>query len=321
MNVQRRILITGAAGQDGHYLSELLLAEGSIVYGLEPRRGHEKPMPLGVISIDGDVTDFPSLFRAFAIANPDEVYNLAGQSHVLTSFKSPIQTWNVNAVGVINCLELCRSYKCRFYQASSSEMFGNTPGPLNEQSQFTPLSPYAIAKLAAHHAVTMWREAYGVWAVAGILFNHESPLRGADFVTQKISLAAARVEIGMPSNLEISNTTSSRDWGHARDYVRAIVMMMRQVEPTGYVIATGETRTVADFIAEAEQVIRRPIVFTQSQKHRRPFELKALVADPSRARNELGWEPTITFKELVYEMVHDQIGKLQKALAGGDNSK
>lgn len=313
MSDERRALITGAAGQDGYYLSELLISQGWRVFGLTLRHsdGQHDVFP-GVEIIEGDITDMDGLRLVFSTVKPHEVYNLAAQSHAGLSFKFPCMTAEVNYIGALHILELCQSYGAALYQASSSEMFGDTPGPLNELSPMEPSNPYAVAKLAAHKMVRLYRRSYCMRAVAGILFNHESPRRSPDFVTQKVCTAAARVSLGLSSNLKLGYLDGTRDWGHARDYVRAMPMMLRKEKPDDYVIATGESHTVRELIFEAERVIGQTIPYEIDQQFMRPRETAPLRADPSRAREELGWEPKIRFSELVKEMVEAAAEKLRR---------
>lgn len=261
--------------------------------------------------IDGDMTDMNSLSRAVDISEPDEIYNLAAQSFVKSSFDTPAATLDVNAKGVIYLLELVKSIGCKFYQASTSEMFGKTSGIQNEKTPFNPQSPYAVAKLAAHFSVQNYRDAYGINASCGILFNHESPLRGEEFVTQKIAKAVKRIQSGDQRKLHLGNLSAERDWGHARDYVRAMWMML-QHDPDDYVIATGEAHSVLNLVsiafAFAGMDYRHWVEV--DEKHMRPLDVPYLRGDPTKAKKILGWEPEVKFHELIHEMV---VGKVSLA--------
>lgn len=304
MKEQRHAFITGAAGQDGYYLSEYLQSQGWKVFGLIRRHSDGKrDVAPGTIVIEGDVTDVNGLRIIFERVRPTEVYNLAAQSHAGLSFDYPIYTMEVNAVGAMNVLELCRSYRAAFYQASTSELYGETCGPLNEESEMEPANPYAVAKLAIHRMVRLYRRAYKMRAVCGILFNHESPRRSPDFVTQKICTAAAKIALGLPSDLSLGNVDSIRDWGHARDYVRAMPMILRAETLKEYVIATGESHTVREFIEIAGRIIEHRITWETNPAFLRPRETSPLKADPSLAMKELGWKPEINFEALVREMI------------------
>ena len=309
----RRALVTGITGQDGSYLAELLLEEGYEVYGLVRRSSSPNPWRMAasaarVHTLSGDLLDSSSLVRALEEARPHEVYNLAAQSFVPTSFEQPLHTMEVTGLGVLNLLEALRQAapEARFYQASTSEMFGRVrETPQNERTPFHPRSPYGVAKVMAHWATVNYREAYGLWCCSGILFNHESPRRGAEFVTQKVATGAARIAAGEERELYLGNLDARRDWGHARDYVRAMWLMLQEDEPRDFVIATGLSHTVRDLCQVAfERVgldwrehVRVDPAFV------RPAEVDQLVGDASAARRELGWRPTTPFAELIGEMV------------------
>lgn len=315
-------LITGITGQDGAYLARYLLGHNYRIVGLCPRRStdnYHRLRQLGIFDrvelFSGDVTDAASCSSVVAETAPDEVYNLAAQSFVKASFDQPLATFEVNAKGTINMLEAVRRHapQARFYQASTSELFGlegiNPGKALNEESPFHPRSPYGVAKLAAHWAVINYREAYNMHASCGILFNHESPLRGDEFVTQKIAKGVAAIAKGETKELRLGNLDVYRDWGHAEDYVQAMALMLQQDKPDDYVIATGEAHSLLDFITaafasaghyHADYVKRDPQFY-------RPADVPFLCGDPSKAKDKLGWEPSITFESLVDEMVKAQL--------------
>jgi len=308
-----RALITGITGQDGSYLAELLLAKGYEVHGIIRRsssdtRGRISHLP-AVTLHRGDMADGGSIARIVHDVEPTEVYNLAAQSHVGESFGQPEYTGDVTGVGTLRLLEAVHWYSpgARFYQASSSEMFGGMLGtaPQDEETPFHPRSPYGCAKVYAHHATVNYRESYGLHASCGILFNHESPRRGEEFVTRKIARAAARIAAGRQDKLHLGNLDAKRDWGFAGDYVQAMWLMLQQNTPDDYVIATGETHTVREFCEMAfarvglrweEHVVVDPALF-------RPAEVDLLLGDASKAREVLGWKPRWSFRSLVNEMV------------------
>lgn len=309
----RVALITGITGQDGSYLAELLLAKGYSVCGLVRRHSTPNTERIAHIIkdielIQGDLLDQTSLIEVVQHVRPDEVYNLAAQSHVGLSFKQPIATMLTTGMGAIYLLEALRltASDASFYQASTSELFGNaTQVPQSEKTPFAPRSPYATAKLAAHTATINYREAYGMYACAGILFNHESPRRSLDFVTRKITRAVARIKAGMQHTLELGNLDAYRDWGYAGDYVEAMWLMLQQPFPKEYVIATGQEHTVREFVEQAfaclgldwqDHVKINPDLF-------RPSEVPYLVGDTTKASLELQWKPRATFSELVHMMV------------------
>lgn len=292
-----RALITGVTGQDGSYLAELLLSKGYEVYGIVRRvAGRERPADFEVI--EADITDATAMAQAVARVNPDEVYNLAAMSHVGESFKSPAHTFDVDAKGALNVLDASRRVGARFYQASTSELFGTTNPPHDERSEFHPRSPYGVAKLAAHWLTINYREAYGMHASTGILFNHESPRRGGDFVTQKIVRCAARKQPVRLGNLE-----ARRDWGHAKDYVRAMWMILQQERPSDYVVATGKTHSVADLcrIAYGMAGLDWREFVSIDPEFIRPAEVPDLRGDSTRIR-AIGWEPEYSFEDTIREM-------------------
>ncbi len=315
-------LITGITGQDGSYLAELLLEKGYKVYGLArrcstPNYGRIEHLIDKIEIIDGDLLDTGSLIRVLNEAQPEEVYNLAAQSFVEVSFKEPILTGEVTAMGALRMLEAIRltNPEIKFYQASSSEMFGKVrETPQNEMTPFHPRSPYGIAKVYAHYCAMNYRESYGMFACGGILFNHESPRRGLEFVTRKISDGVARIHLGIADKISLGNMDARRDWGFAGDYVKAMWMMLQQDEPQDYVIATGETHSVEEFVQKAFKSIgiedwQNHI--EQNEKYMRPAEVDYLIGDCSKAKQELGWEQKMGFDELVETMVKADIDRLK----------
>ncbi len=316
-NRKKRALITGISGQDGSYLAELLLEKGYEVYGIirrhsvaehqDSRIGH-----LGerVRTLYGDLLDISSLEKAVKLAKPDEIYNLAAMSHVRISFDIPQQATQVNALGVVNLLETYKNYRpqARFYQASSSEMFGNSrdrDGFQRETTPMTPVSPYGCAKVFGYNIVRNYRKAYGLFACNGILFNHESPRRGSNFVTTKVVKTAVEIKKGLAKRLELGNLDSFRDWGHSKDYVRAMHAIVNHKQPDDFVIATGDTHSVRQL---CEIVFRKLGMdyrdyVAQNPKFLRPDELKYLRGDSGRARRILKWKPQYEFRSLVEEMV------------------
>lgn len=307
-----RALITGILGQDGAHLAELLLGKGYEVHGLVRRSSsvntwRVKPIKNRLQLHEGDLLDQVSLHRILVDVQPDEVYSLAAMSHVGASFGQPLFTCDVTGLGVVRLLEAVRQTgsKARVYQASSSELFGSAPPPQNELTPFKPRSPYGYAKLLAHWATINAREAYGMHASCGILFNHEGPLRGETFVTRKITKAVARIKHGLQDSLTLGNLDAKRDWGHARDYVEAMWLMLQQDSPDDYVVATGEMHSVGEFVEAAfthagldwRKYVRIDPKFT------RPADVPALCGDASKARARLHWRPRTTFSELVRTMV------------------
>jgi GDPmannose 4,6-dehydratase len=320
-------LITGITGQDGSYLAELLLEKGYRVYGLVRRSSTVTFERIEHIQnrlelLSADLTDQNSLFYALEACQPDEVYNLAAQSFVQTSWTQPVLTGDVTGLGVTRMLEAIRIFdrerRIRFYQASSSEMFGKVQAvPQDEDTPFYPRSPYGVAKVYGHWATVNYRESYGMYAVSGILFNHESPRRGLEFVTRKVTDAAARIKLGLSNELRLGNLDAQRDWGFAGDYVRAMWLMLQQERPADYVVATGQTHTVQKLVETAFAAVDldwRQYV-QQDPRFMRPAEVDLLVGDPSRAKTELGWVPEVGFEELVRMMVDADLERLGGARA------
>ena len=322
----KRALITGVTGQDGAYLAQLLLNQGYEVFGVIRRSSHRgvedhRLRWLGVSDkvnlVDGDLADLSSLIRITQDVQPSEIYNLAAQSFVASSWRQPILTANITAVGVANMLEAVRiaAPSARFYQASSSEMYGLIQQAMqNEKTPFYPRSPYAVAKLYGHWITVNYRESFGLHASSGILFNHESPLRGIEFVTRKVSDAAARIKLGKAKELRLGNIDAKRDWGHAKDYVRAMWLMLQQEKPDDYVVATGRTTTVRDMcrIAFAHVGLDMDKHVVIDPAFYRPAEVDVLLGDASKARAALGWEPQIALEELIHEMVDADIERLKR---------
>ncbi|HEX9775520.1 MAG TPA: GDP-mannose 4,6-dehydratase [Actinomycetota bacterium] len=326
---QKRALITGITGQDGSYLAELLVAKGYQVYGLirgqnNPKRALVEQMLPSVELVEGDLTDMGSLIAALEYTQPDEVYNLGAISFVKLSFNQPELTGNITGLGALRLLEAIRVVdgregRMRFYQASSSEMFGKVREvPQTEMTAFHPRSPYGVAKVYAHYMTVNYRESYGIHASSGILFNHESPRRGHEFVTRKITQAVARMALKLQDKLALGNLDSARDWGFAGDYVEAMWLMLQQDEPDDYVIATGETHSIREFLdlAFAEAGIQDwSDLVEQDPRYMRPAEVDLLVGDATRARDVLGWSPSVSFPELVKMMVASDL-ELEKQKAG-----
>lgn len=321
----KRALITGITGQDGSYLAELLLSKGYKVYGLTRRTSTVSNERIEHIQdkidlIQGDLLDQSSLSSALQETEPDEVYNLAAQSFVKTSWNQPVLTGEFTALGVTRVLESIRviNPKIKFYQASSSEMFGKvTESPQKETTRFHPRSPYGVAKTYGHYITVNYRESYNIFACSGILFNHESPRRGLEFVTRKISHAVARISLGKQDKLELGSLEPKRDWGFAGDYVKAMWFMLQQKNPDDYVIATGENHSVKEFVQAAFEVVgikdwERYIISNKS-KYMRPAEVDYLVGDYSKAKRILGWEPKVKFRELVEMMVKADIEMEKKS--------
>jgi GDPmannose 4,6-dehydratase len=309
----KRALITGITGQDGSYLAEMLLQQGYRVYGLVRRSSSQNydriNHLLGEIElIPGDLLDQNSLMEALKTSNPDEVYNLASQSFVPASWNEPVHTGEVNAIGVIRLLDAIRTItpKVKFYQASSSEMFGAAQEvPQNEKTPFYPRSPYAISKVYAHWITINYRESYGMFACSGIGFNHESPRRGLEFVTRKITHAAAKIKLGLQRELRLGNLEAKRDWGYAGDYVHAMWLMLQQDEPDDYVISSGKAHSVRDVceIAFSLLGLNYKDYVVVDPKFQRPAEVNQLLGNPAKARAKLGWECKVSFEELIKMMV------------------
>ena len=328
----RKALITGVTGQDGSYLAEFLLRKGYEVHGFKRRSSSFNTGRVDGIYTDlhehgsrfflhfADMSAASSTSRLLDEIRPDEVYHLAAQSHVRVSFDVPEYTVDVTATGTLRLLEAIRQtgIQTRFYQASSSEMFGSTPPPQNEETRFHPRSPYACAKLFAHNITVNYRESYGMFACCGILFNHESPRRGETFITRKIARAVAHIKRGMQQKLYVGNTEARRDWGYAPEYVEAMWLMLQQDEPGDYVIGTGEMHSVREFLelAFAEVGLDWREYVETDPRYYRPAEVDALQGDAAKARRMLGWEPRVRFPELVRIMVQAEIEDLGRRLAG-----
>jgi GDPmannose 4,6-dehydratase len=343
----KKALITGITGQDGAYLAEFLLEKGYEVHGIKRRTSlfntdridhlyhdpHEKG--LRFFLHHGDMTDSSSLIHIIQKIKPDEIYNLAAQSHVAVSFEEPEYTANSDALGALRILEAIRilglEKKTKYYQASTSELFGKVQEiPQKETTPFYPRSPYAVAKLYAYWITVNYREAYGMYACNGILFNHESPIRGETFVTRKITRALARIKLGLQDCLYLGNLDAKRDWGHAKDYVEMQWLMLQQKEPEDYVIATGEQYSVRDFVNAAAHELGMEIqwkgegvdekgydekgrcIVAVDPRYFRPTEVETLLGEPTKAKEKLGWTPKITFKELVSEMVREDLKDAEK---------
>ncbi len=311
----KRALITGITGQDGSYLAELLLEKGYKVYGTvrrlsTPNLENIKHIQDKVELLSADLLDQGSLTDAIVASEPDEVYNLAAQSFVKTSWDQPVLTGEFTALGATRVLEAIRTTnkKIKFYQASSSEMFGKVTEPIQkETTRFHPRSPYGVAKVYGHYITLNYRESYDMFACSGILFNHESPRRGIEFVTRKITHAVARIKLGKQDKLELGNLDAKRDWGFAGDYVEAMWLMLQQDKPDDYVVSTGETHSVEEFVTLAFKAAGiedwRKHVISDSAKFNRPAEVDYLIGDHSKATKELGWKPKTSFPELVEMMV------------------
>ncbi|MGG3284310.1 GDP-mannose 4,6-dehydratase [Paenibacillus solani] len=318
----KQALITGITGQDGSYLAELLLSKGYKVYGLRRRTSvpileNIEHIKNEIEFIEGDLLDQGSLINALKKSNPDEVYNLAAQSFVATSWDQPVLTGQATGMGVTNMLEAVRIVKpeARFYQASSSEMFGKVvETPQKETTPFYPRSPYGVAKVYGHWITVNYRESFDMYACSGILFNHESPRRGVEFVTRKVTDAVARIKLGMQKELRMGNLDAKRDWGFAGDYVKAMWLMLQQDQPDDYVISTGETHTVEELVQIAFEHVGlnwRDYVVVDP-KFVRPAEVDLLLGDCTKAKEKLGWELEVGFKELVTMMVDSDLAKLKK---------
>ena len=325
---KKKALITGIAGQDGSYLAELLLSKGYIVHGLIRRSSTFNTERIDHIYVDphdpkaklflhyGDITDSGQLTNLIYNIQPDEIYHLAAQSHVRVSFDMPEFTGDVTAIGTTRLLEAVRrsGIKTKVYQASSSEMFGSTPPPQNEESPFCPRSPYGTSKVYAYWMVRNYREAYGMFAVNGILFNHESPRRGETFVTRKITKGLARIKFGLQDKIYLGNLGARRDWGYAPDYVEAMWLMLQQDKPDDYVVATGETHTIKEFLEEAFGYVGLDWndYVGVDPRYFRPLEVESLCGDASKAKHDLNWEPKVKFKELVRIMVDEDLKNLKE---------
>ncbi len=344
----KRALITGITGQDGAYLAEFLLSKGYEVHGIKRRASSFNTARIDHLYTDphetevrfrlhyGDLTDATNLIRIIQEVQPDEIYNLAAQSHVMVSFETPEYTANADGLGTLRLLEAIRILglkdQTRFYQASTSELYGKVQEtPQTETTPFYPRSPYGVAKLYGYWITVNYREAYGFFACNGILFNHESPIRGETFVTRKVTRGLARIKAGLQDMLYVGNLDARRDWGHARDFVRMMWLMLQQPEPEDYVIATGQQHSVRDLIEAAagklglrigwegrgaeekgiDAATGKPIVAVDP-RYFRPAEVDTLLGDPSKARNKLGWEPRIGFEELVAEMVAADLKEAEK---------
>ena len=337
----KKALITGVTGQDGSYLAELLLDKGYEVYGIMRRKsvvdyGNVEHIKDKIRFIYADMTDLVSLVNAMRVSEADEVYNLAAQSFVATSWEQPLATAQIDALGVTNMLEAIRMVKpsCRFYQASTSEMFGLVQEtPQRETTPFYPRSPYGVAKVYGHWITKNYRESYGLYACSGILFNHESERRGKEFVTRKITDSVARIKLGIQDHIELGNMDSKRDWGHSKDYVYAMWLMLQQDHADDYVIATNETRTVREFVEIAfakagielewsgkgiDEVGKNKsdgkTLVKVNKEFFRPAEVEILLGDPSKAEKELGWKREICFNELVERMVKNDMEIVKKKL-------
>lgn len=317
-------VITGITGQDGSYLAELLLEKNyNKIVGLIRRSAMEDKKYYNIQHLlndkrlvleNGDLTDSSSLWRVLKQHRPDEFYNLAAQSHVGASFTSPESTLHINATGVLNCLEGIRtlSPETKFYQASTSEMFGdNMNAPQNEETHLSPVSPYACSKTYAHNLVINYRKAYGLFACSGILFNHESPRRGEQFVTRKITKAAARIKLGLQNELRLGNLEAKRDWGYAKEYVEGMWMMMQHRVPDDYVLGTGKTHTIREFISCVSDIAGYNIMdyVILDNAYKRPSEVPLLLADPSKAKTVLGWEPKTDLRQLAELMYNSDLEK------------
>jgi|SRR3990167_3089778 len=329
----KKALITGITGQDGSYLAELLLEKGYNVYGIIRRTStfttdridqiyqdpHDKGLRLKLIY--GDLSDSSVINQIIKEVRPDEIYNLGAQSHVRVSFDIPEYTGDIVALGALRILDAIREsgVKTKFYQASSSEMYGKVQAvPQNEETDFYPRSPYAVAKLYAHWITKNYRESYNMFACSGILFNHESPRRGETFVTRKITEAIARIKLGLQDTLYLGNLDAKRDWGYAKEYVEAMWLMLQQDKPDDYVIATGETHSVREFLEAAFGYAKLDWKkhVKIDKKYFRPAEVDLLIGDATKAKKQLGWEPKVKFEELVKIMVDADMKALEERLEG-----
>ena len=321
--MSKSALITGITGQDGSYLAELLVEKGYRVFGLErrlstPNLGRIEGITSRITMLEGDITDQSSLNVALQAAQPDEIYNLAAQSFVPTSWNQPILTGDVTGLGALRLLEAARhvSKNARIYQASSSEMFGAiNECPQNEKTKFYPRSPYACAKVFAHHTAVNYRESYGMFVCCGILFNHESPRRGMEFVSRKISDGVARIACGLDRELRLGNLQAKRDWGYAPEYVEAMWLMLQQDNPDDFVISTGECHSVEEFaqLAFAEAGLNWEDYVKVDERFYRPVDVVNLCGDASKAGKVLGWKPEVTFKKLVNIMGQADLERMKKS--------
>lgn len=329
LNGKKVAFITGIGGQDGSYLAEFLLSKGYLVRGIVRRASLSNEKRIDHLNVYGDRKDSPyytiyadlsdsaSIRNALEEFKPDEIYNLGAQSHVGISFNNPESTFNYNLLGTLRLLEAIKDMKlhCRFYQASSSEMFGISPPPQNEETPMLPQSPYGISKLSAYHLTKLYREAYGIFASNGILFNHESPRRGWNFVTKKITREIAKIIVGETKKIVLGNIDAKRDWGYSKEYVEVMWKILQHEKPEDFVIATQETHTVKDFVKEAFDIfgLNWEDFIEISDRYKRPAEVPALLGDCSKAKRVLGWEPKTKFKDLVKMMVvSDLKEKLEK---------
>ena len=316
-------IITGVNGQDGSFLAEHLLSKNYEVVGFVRRSSSEDKKLYNIehlldnskfIIEYGDLTDASSLWRVIHDYMPEEFYNLGAQSHVGVSFQAPESTTQINATGVLNCLEAIRNVfpQTKFYQASTSEMFGdNMNAPQSEETMLSPVSPYACAKVYAHNLVINYRKAYDLFACSGILFNHESERRGEQFVTRKITKAAARIKLGLQNELRLGNLDAKRDWGYAKEYVQAMWLMLQQEKPDDYVIGTGKTHTIREFVECVSEIAQFDLMkhVVIDEKYKRPSEVPLLLADPSKAKQKLGWEAKTSLKELAEIMYKNDLEK------------
>lgn len=336
----KKALVTGIRGQDGAYLAKLLLEKGYEVWGADRRSGDSSCWRLKELGIDKevkivymDLLELTNIIKVIEKIKPDEIYNLAAQSFVQASFDQPILTAEVNAIGVLRILEAIRTVKpdARFYQASTSEMFGQVQEiPQTEKTPFYPRSPYGVSKLFGHWITVNYRESYGIFACSGILFNHESPLRGLEFVTRKITYSLARIKYGLQDKLLLGNLEAKRDWGYAPEYVEAMWLMLQQPEPDDYVIATGETHTVKEFVEKAAEIAgfkiewvgegvntrgvdtkSGKVIVEVSPEFYRPAEVDILIGNPEKAKRKLGWYPRTKFEELVRIMMEADLNRVK----------
>lgn len=323
----KKALITGITGQDGAYLAKFLLHKGYQVFGTHRRlstpnfwRLHYLGIYDKVRLIPADITDSISISKVLKISDPQEVYHLAAQSFVATSFEQPLSTINITGLGVVRILEEIKNFndRIRFYQAGSSEMYGDVSStPQNELTPFTPVSPYAIAKVNGHWIVNMYRKGYGLHASNGILFNHESPIRGLEFVTRKVSNGVAKISLGLIKNLELGNLSAKRDWGYAPEYVEGMWKMLQQKTPDDYVLATNEMHSIKELVDEACKVAGiSPSKIKSSKENLRPLDVQHLQGDYSKAKRKLGWKPKTKFDKLVKIMVEEDIKRWEGWIKG-----